>query len=492
MKNKALQLVLFAIWAAMLALTGCSDEEFTREAGTTPDGEALTGIRAELRRADQIDDAVRLLDADVDDYLCCRLSSPARKEMTLTLALDEKAVETYNDANGTDYVLFPKENITLLYQSSIAPGQESSNNVRVTFKREGVAEGTYLLPVKAAIDDPSVRQQDEDMTVVYQVRVFEDTPRTELDQWPFITVGYINTEQMNPLYANGFFYATEVNMGPPMTRTNKTWLDLVPLRRADIVKNPSMGRVSLELGPDLAYVFNNREKYIVPLQRSGRKVFICINGCLRSLDDHQIAEVAYRIGAVVARYEIDGVNFFDLGDSYADAADINPASYAKLIKATKEILGSKLVTIACDAASTDELSVAQEGVEAGRYLDYAWSGIFDEAVDAYEEGAILKAIKGLDRSKYGGAMLQAHTTSWDAQNGNALKNAMTDLYKNHSESANVFAFWDMPTNQQGIEGGPGKAFTVILQAVSDMAAKKMYMLGSVNWGGNYGAFVKDW
>lgn len=488
MKNKALQLVLFAIWAAMLALTGCSDEKFTREAGTTPDGEALTGIRAELRRADQIDDAVRLLDADVDDYLCCRLSSPARKEMTLTLALDEKAVEIYNNANGTDYVLFPKENITLFHQSSIAPGQESSNNVRVTFKREGVAEGTYLLPVKAAIDDPGVRQQDEDMTVVYQVRVFEDTPRTELDQWPFITVGYINTEQMSPLFVNTL-YATVVVMGPPMQRTDKTWLDLVPLRRAAVVKDKTTGSVSLELGPDLAYVLNNREKYMVPLQRCGRKVLICIHGCLRSLDDHQIAEVAYRIGTVVARYEIDGVNFFDLGDSYADAVDINPASYAKLIKATKETLGSKLVTIACDAASTDELSVAQEGVEAGRYLDYAWSGIFDKVVDAYVEGSELLPVAGLDRAKYGSVALETHTTAWNTQNSTRLTAEIKDFWANSRESANVFAFWDMPSNEQGVEDGPISSFKIV---GNGLRPDFMVMFNRKGWVANYGNGLKDW
>jgi len=45
----------------------------------------------------------------------------------------------------------------------------------------------------------------------------------------------------------------------------------------------------------------------------------------------------------------------------------------------------KLVTVACDAESTDLLATAHDGIEAGKYIDYAWSGIFDKVVDAYAD-----------------------------------------------------------------------------------------------------------
>lgn len=492
MKNKAMKLLLGLFAAGALCMASCTDEEFVREAGGLPGEDALQGLTAELLRLNMIDPNLRLLDKDVEDCLRCRLSGPADKEMTLSLAVDQELADAYNAEHETDYPLFPGEKLTLLAQSSIARGERQAD-VHIFFEREGVEAGTYLLPVTGQIDDQAVRQDPAAMSVCYVVQVFEDREPTELDQWPFLTVGYINTTEMNPLYADGFFYIQEVNMGPPMVRTDKTWLDLVPLREAAVTLDDA-GCVSLELGPDLQYVFHNREHYIVPIQRGGRKVLICINGCLRNLDDAQIAEAAYRIKKAVSEFQIDGVNFFDMGDSYdkPGAPAIIPSSYAKLIKATKDALGDKLVTIACDAASTEELSVPHEGIQAGRYIDYAWSGIFDKPVDPYAPDAELKPIAGLDRAKYGGVMLQTHTTSWNAQYETQLSAEIKDFCTNCAESSNVFAFWDMPSNLQGIETGPMSAFQRVTKVYTNPAAKYMLVVRNKGWQGSYGTYTKDW
>lgn len=494
MKTKILHFwrlgLLSLLGAAMLA--ACTDEEFVREAGDQPREGALTGTAAELIRPDRVDGTLRLLDKDVADHLLCRLSRPAAGSLTLRVVVDEAAVDAYNKEHETDFPLFPPEHLTLLTPATIAAGEQQSEPLLVQFERAQIEPGTYLLPLRAAIDEQSVQQDDAAMRFCYVVQVFEDREPATLDEWPFLTVGYINTQEMNPLYADGFFYVTEVNMGPPMVRKDKTWLDLITLRKSSITID-DLGRVSFLLEPDLAFVLNNREKYIVPLQRGGRKVLICINGCLRSLDDGQVAEAAYRIGKAVSDYGVDGVNFFDMGDSYqkAGAPSIIPSSYAKLIKATKEALGDKLVTIACDAGSTEELSVAQEGIEAGRYLDYAWSGIFDKVVDAYADNTELKPVAGLERAKYGGAMLQTHKDSWHNEHSNDIVEAIKNLLFSHPQSANIFAFWDMPTNQQGTEGGPMNAFRELTGAMRDTAKRLMYTVNTRGLG-NYGAFVKDW
>lgn len=152
----------------------------------------------------------------------------------------------------------------------------------------------------------------------------------------------------------------------------------------------------------------------MPLQKSSRKVLICITGGNTGLGfcnmtDEQTADFVFQLKYVVETYKLDGVNYFDIEASYGKDGmpGVNPASYAKLIKATKEALGDdKLVTVACDAESTDLLATAHDGIEAGKYIDYAWSGIFDKVVDAYADGAELKPIAGLEQSKYGGALLK--------------------------------------------------------------------------------------
>ena len=73
----------------------------------------------------------------------------------------------------------------------------------------------------------------------------------------------------------------------------------------------------------------------------------------------------------------------------------------------------KLVTVACDAESTDLLATAHDGIEAGKYIDYAWSGIFDKVVDAYASET--QTHRRNWKSKYGGALLKTNNTQESAQ-----------------------------------------------------------------------------
>lgn len=63
----------FALLLAAAFITACSEEEFTREAGTVPGEETLTGVSAELYRP-AVGSRIRLSDADATDVLRLRLS----------------------------------------------------------------------------------------------------------------------------------------------------------------------------------------------------------------------------------------------------------------------------------------------------------------------------------------------------------------------------------------------------------------------------------
>ena len=289
---------------------------------------------------------------------------------------------------------------------------------------------------------------------------------------------------------------------PDFNTITQTWIDIEVLRPAALKFDKTTRRAMLDIGPDLQYVLSNRDKYLTPLQKSSRKVLICITGGNTGLGfcnmtDEQIADFVFQLKYVVETYKLDGVNYFDIEASYGKDGmpGVNPASYAKLIKATKEALGDgKLVTVACDAESTDLLATAHDGIEAGKYIDYAWSGIFDEVVDAYTDGAKLKPIAGLEQSKYGGALLKTHNTQESAQLNPILTPAVKSLYR-ETQSGNVFAFWDMPTNSAGYEEGPKSAFNIVADAVTDWDWEYdgMILLINVNLDfNNYGNFRKDW
>ena len=304
---------------------------------------------------------------------------------------------------------------------------------------------------------------------------------------------------MNPLMGTKFYAET---FDPDFNTITQTWIDIEVLRPAALKFDKTTRRAMLDIGPDLQYVLSNRDKYLTPLQKSSRKVLICITGGNTGLGfcnmtDEQTADFVFQLKYVVETYKLDGVNYFDIEASYGKDGmpGVNPASYAKLIKATKEALGDdKLVTVACDAESTDLLATAHDGIEAGKYIDYAWSGIFDKVVDAYADGAKLKPIAGLEQSKYGGALLKTNNTQESAQLNPILTPLIKSLYR-ETQSGNVFAFWDMPTNSAGYEEGPKSAFNMVADAVTDWDWEYdgMILLINVTWDDrNYGNFTKDW
>ena len=304
---------------------------------------------------------------------------------------------------------------------------------------------------------------------------------------------------MSPLMGTKFYVET---FDLDFNTIIQTWIDIEVLRPAALKFDKTTRRAMLDIGPDLQYVLSNRDKYLTPLQKSSRKVLICITGGNTGLGfcnmtDEQIADFVFQLKYVVETYKLDGVNYFDIEASYGKDGmpGVNPASYAKLIKATKEALGDgKLVTVACDAESTDLLATAHDGIEAGKYIDYAWSGIFDKVVDAYADGAKLKPIAGLEQSKYGGALLKTHNTQESALLNPILTPAVKSLYR-ETQSGNVFAFWDMPTNSAGYEEGPKSAFNIVADAVTDWDWEYdgMILLINVNLDfNNYGNFRKDW
>ena len=335
--------------------------------------------------------------------------------------------------------------------------------------------------------------------------VVEKTPAGELDKWDFKVVGYVNTEEVNPLICNQFSVGA-VSMETWEELDPMTWIDIEVLRKATIGVNASTGRVELKLGADLQYVLDHAYHYIESTQKLGRKVLVCVQGGgsgvgFRNLTDEQTADFVWQLRKVLEDYHLDGVNFMDTGAGYdkEGAPAIVSASYAKLIKAAKEALGEKMVTFVCDAGSNAELSVAQDGIEAGRYIDLAWTGTFDVMTDPWADGAAEKPIAGLERSRYGGAFLQTHDTAWNSENSDRMEAETKDFYDNHTASANVWAFWDMPVSRAGIEQGPGTAFGLVLNAMSDwdmVGSMKFYELkfsdaisGKLN---GYGMFAKDW
>lgn len=297
-----------------------------------------------------------------------QLTQPAAADVTVTVDADATLVDEYNKDKQGDakLTLFPLENVTFEGGKTLTVkrGEKTSPALTVTLSREGVEKGAYLLPLRATVANNDMSPSEKDQVIYYRILVGEIVPETQLDAYAFKIVGYVNTEEMNPLMGTKFYAET---FDPDFNTITQTWIDIEVLRPAALKFDKTTRRAMLDIGPDLQYVLSNRDKYLMPLQKSSRKVLICITGGNTGLGfcnmtDEQTADFVFQLKYVVETYKLDGVNYFDIEASYGKDGmpGVNPASYAKLIKATKEALGDdKLVTVACDAESTDLLATAQ-------------------------------------------------------------------------------------------------------------------------------------
>ena len=481
--------------AGALALASCTDEEFVRTGGTQPDEEGMNGISADVYRPGKTDNRFLVSEAEGSDMLRVRLSQAARQAATLTLAVDAAKVESYNTQNGTDFEAFPAENVAFVYEKTIAAGAKESADLTVDIQRGTAEKGRYLLPV--TIEVAGLGDEVSTLTYYYVVLILEPAQEGVLDPWDFKGVSYVNTETMQPIIATKFS-VDFIDQFTGDERRDITCVDIVCLRPSKIVRK--YGSATLELGEDLQYVLDNREQYVVPVQKLGRKVLVCINGGFRNLSDAEIEDLVYRIKYTTDKYDLDGVNFLEMDAAYReDEPALDAASYSKLIKATKEALGTeKLVTVACDAESTADLAEARNGIEAGQYIDYAWCGIIDQLEDPYNDAeSVLKPIAGLEQSKWGSLTLNIHDTAWQANELEAFRAEIAPHYWQHPESHNVFAIWDAVPSRSGIEWGVGNGyeilFTYILSDVECIYDGRFYMVRlSPDLGSFYGAFSKDW
>ena len=401
-----------ALCLTLAVMAACDAEDFTRTAGDIPGKDDLANVGGVLRREktpDQISALKLGEEQTTTDAVFYQLTQPAAVDVTVTVDADATLVDEYNKDKQGDakLALFPLEKVTFEEGKTVTVkrGEKISPALAVTLSREGVEKGAYLLPLRATVANNDISPSAKGQVIYYRILVGEIVPETQLDAYAFKVVGYVNTEEMSPLMGTKFYVET---FDLDFNTIIQTWIDIEVLRPAALKFDKTTRRAMLDIGPDLQYVLSNRDKYLTPLQKSSRKVLICITGGNTGLGfcnmtDEQIADFVFQLKYVVETYKLDGVNYFDIEASYGKDGmpGVNPASYAKLIKATKEALGDgKLVTVACDAESTDLLATAHDGIEAGKYIDYAWSGIFDEVVDAYTDGAKLKPIAGLEQSKY--------------------------------------------------------------------------------------------
>lgn len=505
------------ILAAISLITSCDKVNVAElEMGQLPDEEVLTDLPAiSLRAVGSPDNIVRINLPEGGSFTSVKVFLQASRELeaarTVILSVDEELLGTYNTQNKTDFSLLPAPYYSIDHGGviDIAAGAKVSDEklVRIyaTNPIGNVLEaGNYLLPLKASVGG-----------VLYvQVTVqasFSERPELYTGEDCF-TVFYLNTSQFDPRLATDF--VVEKRTKKRETIWYNSIGNIVNFRVITVDYDNDSNRPILKFSSDMRYLLDNYNHYFHPVKDTGRKLCICIEGggsgigfC--NMTDCQIIDFAQQVKQVIEKYNFDGVNLWDRNSGYGKEGfpEINTTSYPKLIKKLREELGPyKLITLADYAAPTEYFwdVNAMEGIEVGKYLDYAWSGYVNgdepiQIIDPYHQGSEYvstkyqrKPIIGLSPKRYG----CVHTTWYKAGEGDY--ESVSNWVQNGLKHNNISVYYDIRSNlQDKYEGGiqfPAELLQALDETTWTESNTYAFELRNLMISGTsgYGKWLKDW
>ena len=464
---------IFVIMAAALLAAGCQDQEiqyYPSALQDLTDKPTTISLRAE-RSADNV---VKVVLRKGDGFTTCGLyadaTHPAKEEQVIQINVgDEDVVTAYSRKTGVEYKPLP-EPFYKFFESQTLDLHKGATSTAVTQLRlfavnplDNVLEaGRYLLPlsVSSLWNDSSVGNVYIDVTVR---EAYSDPDGYELYKGDdMFTVFYLNTAVFDPRLANDFILE---NMRDK--NYHRGLGNIVNLRQASIYYDNKLGKVSMKLNNDLRYVLEHFSERVLPVQESGRKVCVCIDGGAQgigfcNLTDEQIEDFAESVKKVVEYYGLDGVNLWDRNANYAAAEEkgflkVNTTSYPKLIKALREALGqNKFLTVTDFEEPTEYFwdTEATGGIKVGEYIDYAWSGYCGgdepvQIVDPWHQDLSFvsklhprRPFAGLNPRRYG----IINVTCYREQDESLFT---LEQYDNSVlTDSNIFVFYDVRSNVQ--------------------------------------------
>lgn len=475
MKHKIHNIIILGA----LLLASCTDLSVSRFTGEDPDMDEYTSAPVLALRAEQSPDNVVSMTFtyggsgnSASKGIFLTSDKPATGNQTVTLAsAGEDFVAEYSEATGIDYRLLP----TAFWRFSggdrldIAAGSEESQvNTLTVFAVNTLGNvlepGRYLLPLVAS----SLTEEISDSTVFVDVTVSE--PYTDPDGYELytgddmFTVFYLNTTEYDPRLANDMI----LSIRESNEYTYWGLGNIVNLRTSSVGYDSSTGKVSVTPSADLRYVLGHYAERVQPVQDSGRKVCICIEGGGQGIGfcnftDAQIEDFVASVKRLVDTYPLDGINLWDRNSGYDKAEEngfpaMNTTSYPKLIKALREALGpDRLLTLVDYEDPTEYFwdTNATGGIEVGRYIDYAWSGYCSEnepvqIVDPWHQGMSpvselhpRQPIAGLD-AKYYGCIHATWYTGEDTAQSKKIANWVQNGYRQNG----ISVYYDIRSRRQ--------------------------------------------
>ena len=195
-----------------------------------------------------------------------QLTEAATQNTEVQFKIDSKVLDTYNSVNGTSYEMYPQENVTFTNngKTTIETGERTSEKVEVELVAGSTSSKiTYALPISVELKNGNTVLEQKYQNYIYLIR-----PKGQI---PDISKGLVKNFCYIEVKSDNILNAGEYTM----KESGKPFFDVVHIFAAKLNFQPSgseAGRVFLECGDDIKYIFQNADKLIRPLQEKGIKV----------------------------------------------------------------------------------------------------------------------------------------------------------------------------------------------------------------------------
>ena len=515
--------------AAVLTIlpTSCTDLTFSGKTGQQLDTDALYGDPVIYLSAANSPDGLVSISLDYGEGSATKVISavsdkPVKLAANIRLSSgSEEFVESYSEETGIDYTLLPAAFYDLSDGNTItidADSENSKGNTLTVYSKNlfgtVIDPGRYLLPLVGT----SSAYEVKDNTILVDVTIREPYSAPEgielYNGDKMFTVFYLNTAEFDPRLAcemilwdvDGEVFSEKLlGMG-----------NIIVLRSTMLSYDENTGKVGLEPSTDMRYVLNHYDKYVRPVQDSGRKVLLCIDGGGKGVGfcnftDAHIEDFVMAVKRLVDTYGLDGVNLWDRNSAYdlieeKGLPEFNTTSYPKTIKALKEALGQDRIVAVTDYKEPTEYFhdvEAMGGIDVGQYIDYAWHGYFDNSepvqiVDPWHQDASMVSTKyprqpitGLSPERYG----CVHVTSYPSIKFDPEDIKIREWIEAGLNANNIFVYYDIHSNNQDeYEGVAWGQLNYVLKQWFDNTSMQIYFpiwQDNVDQTG-YNAWVKDW
>ena len=370
-KNLIIHFILVLL--LKIGVTGCTEETISMNADRMPDETAMDNIAGALRNTTTLTNKafIELTEGDesATEEIFYSLSQSAGSRLTVTADVQF-------------------ENGGVL---SIDAGEQKSAKIKFTISTAGLNTDTpYLLPLTMEEIPTGVKVDTKKQVLYYIVNIrkrittcYPNNQYEQIDMPPMLpdafVVFYVNTSTYQPLIAD--VYGIQKINQIDYTQALHNIGSIVNLRIVTMDYESATGRALLNLSSDIRDVLEKADKFIRPLQEHGRKVCLSIENGNKgfgfcNLNDMQLADFVQQVKNVVELYRLDGINLWDKVSTYNKEGmfAMNTVSYPKLIKALRDALPEKLLTVVDKGEATEYFYDVNRcgGIEVGKYIDYAW------------------------------------------------------------------------------------------------------------------------